>query len=191
MSDGAASGQLQVARFDEHVEVSVTSPQLDKTRVYAYGLKDPIKDFCEELGRDLAGGANAPAVQVMAASGALVSPTTPHSFAWKPGRTVLVGGDRLAVLPMGGSAAQQPRRDEGSARNSTSRRATRYVVVTGGVVSGLGKGVTASSLGVLLKAAGYRVTSIKVGARAPAPPPRQANCLRTLMETCIRRSTRT
>ena len=64
-------------------------------------------------------------------------------------------------------------------------------VVTGGVVSGLGKGVTASSLGVLLKAAGYRVTSIKVGARAPAPPPREANCLRTLMETCIRRSTRT
>ncbi|CAN6341052.1 unnamed protein product [Urochloa humidicola] len=38
----------------------------------------------------------------------------------------------------------------------------KYVVVTGGVVSGLGKGVTASSIGVLLKACGLRVTSIKI-----------------------------
>lgn len=39
----------------------------------------------------------------------------------------------------------------------------KYVLVTGGVVSGLGKGVTASSVGVLLKACGHRVTSIKIG----------------------------
>ena len=32
-----------------------------------------------------------------------------------------------------------------------------------GVVSGLGKGVTASSIGVLLKACGYRVSCIKIG----------------------------
>ncbi|XP_038714055.1 CTP synthase-like isoform X1 [Tripterygium wilfordii] len=38
----------------------------------------------------------------------------------------------------------------------------KYVVVTGGVVSGLGKGVTASSIGVVLKACGLRVTSIKI-----------------------------
>ncbi|KAI4332118.1 hypothetical protein L6164_017053 [Bauhinia variegata] len=38
----------------------------------------------------------------------------------------------------------------------------KYVVVTGGVVSGLGKGVTASSIGVLLKACGLRVTAIKI-----------------------------
>ncbi|CAE7941432.1 URA7, partial [Symbiodinium sp. KB8] len=38
----------------------------------------------------------------------------------------------------------------------------KYVVVTGGVVSGLGKGITISSLGVLLKAAGLRVTSVKI-----------------------------
>ncbi|CAM6111096.1 unnamed protein product [Calypogeia fissa] len=38
----------------------------------------------------------------------------------------------------------------------------KYVVVTGGVVSGLGKGVTASSLGVVLKGCGLRVTSIKI-----------------------------
>ena len=38
----------------------------------------------------------------------------------------------------------------------------RYIVVSGGVLSGLGKGVTASSIGVLMKACGLRVTSIKI-----------------------------
>ncbi|CAA6654371.1 unnamed protein product [Spirodela intermedia] len=38
----------------------------------------------------------------------------------------------------------------------------KYVLVTGGVVSGLGKGVTASSIGVVLKACGLRVTSVKI-----------------------------
>ncbi|KAL2991792.1 hypothetical protein AAZX31_10G014900 [Glycine max] len=38
----------------------------------------------------------------------------------------------------------------------------KYVVISGGVVSGLGKGVTASSIGVVLKACGLRVTSIKI-----------------------------
>lgn len=37
----------------------------------------------------------------------------------------------------------------------------KYVFVTGGVVSGLGKGITAASLGRLLKARGYRVTMQK------------------------------
>ncbi|MFT3950784.1 MAG: CTP synthase [Oscillospiraceae bacterium] len=36
--------------------------------------------------------------------------------------------------------------------------AIKYIFVTGGVVSGLGKGITAASLGRLLKARGYRVT---------------------------------
>ena len=35
---------------------------------------------------------------------------------------------------------------------------TKYVVITGGVVSGIGKGITAASLGALLKARGYKVT---------------------------------
>ena len=38
----------------------------------------------------------------------------------------------------------------------------KYVFVTGGVVSGLGKGITAASLGRLLKARGYKVTMQKV-----------------------------
>lgn len=38
----------------------------------------------------------------------------------------------------------------------------KYVFVTGGVVSGLGKGITAASLGRLLKARGYHVTMQKL-----------------------------
>ncbi|MDE5769991.1 MAG: CTP synthase [Oscillospiraceae bacterium] len=39
---------------------------------------------------------------------------------------------------------------------------TKYVFVTGGVVSGLGKGITAASLGRLLKARGYKITVLKL-----------------------------
>ena len=39
---------------------------------------------------------------------------------------------------------------------------TKYIFVTGGVVSGLGKGVTAASLGRLLKARGLKVTAQKL-----------------------------
>jgi CTP synthase len=38
----------------------------------------------------------------------------------------------------------------------------KYVLVSGGVISGIGKGVIASSTGLLLKTAGLKVTSIKV-----------------------------
>lgn len=39
---------------------------------------------------------------------------------------------------------------------------TKYLFVTGGVVSGLGKGISAASLGRLLKSRGYKVTSQKL-----------------------------
>lgn len=38
----------------------------------------------------------------------------------------------------------------------------KYILVSGGVISGLGKGVIASSLGALLKSCGLHVTSIKI-----------------------------
>ena len=38
----------------------------------------------------------------------------------------------------------------------------KYIIVTGGVVSGLGKGITISSVGRILKSSGLRVTSIKI-----------------------------
>ncbi|TMJ93613.1 MAG: CTP synthase, partial [Actinobacteria bacterium] len=42
-----------------------------------------------------------------------------------------------------------------------SARPTKYVFVTGGVVSSLGKGITAASLGRLLKARGFKVQVVK------------------------------
>ncbi|CAG1020125.1 CTP synthase [Patescibacteria group bacterium] len=38
---------------------------------------------------------------------------------------------------------------------------TKYIFISGGVISGLGKGVTSASLGVLLKSRSYTVTAIK------------------------------
>ncbi|NYT05306.1 MAG: CTP synthase [Methanomicrobiales archaeon] len=38
----------------------------------------------------------------------------------------------------------------------------KYIVVTGGVMSGLGKGITTASIGRLLKNRGYRVTAVKI-----------------------------
>ena len=38
----------------------------------------------------------------------------------------------------------------------------KYIIVSGGVLSGIGKGVISSSLGLLLRGLGYRVTAIKI-----------------------------
>ena len=38
---------------------------------------------------------------------------------------------------------------------------TKYIFVTGGVISGVGKGITAASLGALLKSRGLKVTMQK------------------------------
>lgn len=38
---------------------------------------------------------------------------------------------------------------------------THYIFISGGVLSGLGKGVTAASIGLLLQARGYKVTPVK------------------------------
>ncbi len=40
--------------------------------------------------------------------------------------------------------------------------ARKYIFVTGGVLSGLGKGVTSASVGLLLKSMGHEVTAIKI-----------------------------
>ncbi len=39
---------------------------------------------------------------------------------------------------------------------------TKFIIITGGVLSGLGKGIVTSSLGMLLKSHGFKVTAIKV-----------------------------
>lgn len=39
---------------------------------------------------------------------------------------------------------------------------TKYIFVVGGVISGVGKGITTSSIGLLLKSKGYNVTALKI-----------------------------
>ncbi len=39
---------------------------------------------------------------------------------------------------------------------------TKYIFITGGVVSSLGKGIASSSIGALLRARGLRVTAVKI-----------------------------
>ena len=46
--------------------------------------------------------------------------------------------------------------------NGSGQKNTKYIFVTGGVVSGLGKGITAASLGRLLKARGLKVAAQKL-----------------------------
>lgn len=43
-----------------------------------------------------------------------------------------------------------------------SKKNTKYIFVTGGVTSSLGKGIVSASLGLLLKARGYKVTIQKL-----------------------------
>ena len=45
--------------------------------------------------------------------------------------------------------------------NFSSKKPKKYIFVSGGVLSGLGKGATAASIGVLLKDHGYSVTNLK------------------------------
>ncbi len=47
-------------------------------------------------------------------------------------------------------------------KKTTKKEKTKYIFVTGGVMSGVGKGVTTASIGVILKSKGFRVGLIKV-----------------------------
>lgn len=38
----------------------------------------------------------------------------------------------------------------------------KYILVSGGVISGVGKGVITSSIGTILKSVGLRVTAVKI-----------------------------
>ncbi|KAK4336970.1 hypothetical protein RND71_043420 [Anisodus tanguticus] len=46
--------------------------------------------------------------------------------------------------------------------NKLFNNQTKYILVTGGVISGIGKGILTSSLGVVLKAHGVKLTAIKI-----------------------------
>ena len=66
---------------------------------------------------------------------------------------------------------------------------TRYVFVTGGVVSGLGKGITAASLGRLLKARGLKVAAQKLDPYINVDPgtmsPYQHGCLSEVLTSTV------
>ena len=47
-------------------------------------------------------------------------------------------------------------------QNPKSKKKTKYIFITGGVLSSLGKGIAAASLGLLLKQRGYDVTIMKL-----------------------------
>ena len=46
-------------------------------------------------------------------------------------------------------------------RQNTKNKRVKYIFVSGGVISGIGKGITSASIGLLLKQAGYKVAPIK------------------------------
>ena len=68
--------------------------------------------------------------------------------------------------------------------------ATKYIFVTGGVASGLGKGITAASLGRLLKARGLHVTIQKFDPYLNIDPGNMSPYQHgEVFEICIRDST--
>ena len=67
----------------------------------------------------------------------------------------------MSSIASAGTAASTPPPSP-RAKVKAIKKKMKYVIVTGGVVSGLGKGITISSVGVILKRCGFRVTSIKI-----------------------------
>jgi CTP synthase len=165
MNGLAEPGEVLVSRTEEdgHIELTVSSASLSPSRIYAYPLVDSLVDFFEQLRVD-AGVADG-AVELVASSGSVISSGMAHAFAWKPGRSLRLGSELLALSFCDSTEGAPLMRRLSSAnptRIESDKAPMKYVVVSGGVVSGLGKGITASSLGVLLRQSGYRVTSVKI-----------------------------
>ena len=60
------------------------------------------------------------------------------------------------------SATARARRGERGRRSGRGAMSTKYIFITGGVVSGLGKGIAGASLAALLEARGFKVTLQKL-----------------------------
>src|SRR5205085_3541770 len=75
-------------------------------------------------------------------------------------RTGLGTGTVLRWVPVDRPSRTRDRYGNDSLLHNT--QPTKFVFVTGGVVSSLGKGLTASSLGALLSSRGLRVTMQKL-----------------------------
>ncbi|XP_043573199.1 CTP synthase 1 isoform X3 [Chiloscyllium plagiosum] len=69
------------------------------------------------------------------------------------------------MLPVSGRILrnfQRLRLTRCSRAQGETKRQMKYILVTGGVISGIGKGIIASSIGTILKSCGLHVTSIKI-----------------------------
>ncbi len=56
----------------------------------------------------------------------------------------------------------QAKEKEVTVGTQQKKEVMKYILVTGGVISGVGKGIITSSLGVILKSHGFRVSAIKI-----------------------------
>lgn len=64
-------------------------------------------------------------------------------------------------MPLINSKASRNPREALSGQVLSASKKTKYIFVSGGVISGIGKGITSASIGLLLKQAGYKVAPIK------------------------------
>ena len=69
---------------------------------------------------------------------------------------------RLNLLSSRNSTQLISRKKFSTIDNIIPKKQTKYIVVTGGVISGLGKGITASSVGILMKLLHLNPTAIKI-----------------------------
>lgn len=164
----AHTGSLKVKKMRDYVEIHLASSLLEQPRVYAFGLNEPLAKFFDSVREDLKDAQLELQLEcLIGESRSIVSNHIVHSYAWGTGssRTLKLGGVAYDVTVAGERATVSdvqltPRKRH--LAETTRAKATKYIIVTGGVVSGIGKGVTASSIGMLVKTAGYRVTAVKI-----------------------------
>lgn len=79
-------------------------------------------------------------------------------------RKVLRNFGRLASQAPNKSKEMSSKKKSEAASSEAEKPQTqmKYILVTGGVISGIGKGVVASSFGTLLNCCGISVTSLKI-----------------------------
>ncbi|MCG3173117.1 MAG: CTP synthase [Myxococcota bacterium] len=68
----------------------------------------------------------------------------------------------MSLKKLSGNERTPTRNRRNSSRNGDTPTHTKYIFVTGGVVSSLGKGLAAASIGALMEARGLRITHIKM-----------------------------
>ncbi len=64
-------------------------------------------------------------------------------------------------MPLKNSINKRTPRDAQQGQTLSAPKKTKYIFVSGGVISGIGKGITSASIGFLLKQAGYKIAPIK------------------------------